>query len=107
VEGGGVSNGGIDKRSPINPLEWVAVANERRPNKPGLTVWFSGNEAPPMSGWYERHFTDSMIIGDSTMQWWDGKYWRSSPNAQPHWRQRFDYPAWRGMVPIDPQATIT
>lgn len=84
--------------SSIDPQEWVTVASERRPNKPGLTPWFSGSEAPPMPGWYERHFTDSMTIGDSTMQWWDGKYWRSSPAAPPHWRQRFDYPAWRGMV---------
>ena len=92
----------MNERSPIDPIEWLKVANERRPIKPGLTPWFSGNEAPSRPGWYERHFTDS---GDGTSRfdcllkhWWDGKYWRSSPDAKPHWRQRFDYPAWRGMV---------
>lgn len=83
--------------SSIDPRQWVAVANERRPQMPGLTPWFDGTTAPVRLGWYERHFTDSPNIGDSTMQYWSGKCWMSHPMEKPHWRQVGDYPAWRGL----------
>lgn len=81
---------------PIDPKKWVEKANERRPKLPGTTEWFDGTTAPVHAGWYERHFTDSMSIGDATMQWWDGEFWRGRPSGAAHWRQVGDYPAWRG-----------
>ena len=83
----------------ILPLEWLSMANERRPVRPDLSAWFSGTTHPKRQGWYERHFTDSEHLGDDTMHWWDGRCWRSSPNRSPHWLQVGDYPAWRGEDP--------
>lgn len=83
----------------LTPHVWVGVANERRPKLPHTTEWFDGTTHPSIIGWYERHFTDSMNIGDCTMQWWDGELWRPNPNWTEHWRQVGDYPAWRGRNP--------
>lgn len=82
----------------ISPLEWLLTANKRRPRLPNTTRWFSGLIAPTRPGWYERHFVDSMVINDATMQWWDGAVWRAKPDSPPHWRQVGDYPCWRGLA---------
>lgn len=82
----------------IDPIKWLAVANERNPKLPFVTEWLDGTTAPVRPGFYERHFTDSEIIGDLTMQYWDGECWRSRPESKPHWRQVGDYPAWRGLT---------
>jgi hypothetical protein len=88
----------------ISPIEWLKTANHRRPKLPHTTEWFSGLTAPTQPGWYERHFTDSPVIGDVSMQWWNGKQWYAHPrNVLPHWRQVGDYPAWRGLAE-DPKA---
>lgn len=82
----------------ISPLEWLETANRRRPKLPHTTEWFSGLTKPKLVGWYERHFTDSPMIGDHTVQWWDGLNWYARPDAaMPHWRQVGEYPAWRGL----------
>lgn len=83
-------------RNALTPEIWVNVANERRPKLPITTEWFDGTTAPTRPGWYERHFTDSPMIGDATMQWWDGSHWYTAPGGLRHWRQVGDYPAWRG-----------
>ena len=89
----------------ISPLEWLLTANKRRRKLPQTTEWFSGLTAPKRSGWYERHFTDSPVIGDASMQWWDGYQWLAHPrNILPHWRQIGDYPCWRGLAE-DPSAS--
>jgi hypothetical protein len=82
----------------INPIEWLKTANKRRPKLPHTTEWFNGLTAPMRPGWYERHFTDSPVIGDASMQWWDGACWYIEPYGLPHWRQVGDYPAWRGLA---------
>jgi hypothetical protein len=83
---------------PICPLAWVAVAEHRAPHKDGLTHWFSGNIAPAREGWYERHFTDSQMVPDASVQFWNGVNWLSKRGGEPHWRQVGDYPAWRGLI---------
>ncbi|MDD2741284.1 MAG: hypothetical protein PHV02_03365 [Rhodocyclaceae bacterium] len=87
------------KAKPFNldPSSWIAIANERAPQSASVTEWFSGETAPGVTGYYERHFTDGNVI-----QWWDGKEWRShNPHelkgSAPHWRQVGDYPYWRGL----------
>jgi hypothetical protein len=87
----------------ISPLEWLLTANKRRPKLPHTTKWFSGLTSPALPGWYERHFIDSPSIGDATMQWWDGEFWRANPEWAMHWRQVGDYPCWRGLAE-DPSA---
>jgi hypothetical protein len=82
----------------LDPKPWVNVASTRRPKLPHTTEWFDGTTAPTRPGWYERHFTDSMVIGDATMQYWDGEFWRNRPHGTAHWRQVGDYPAWRGLA---------
>ena len=80
----------------IDPLEWLSVANLRRPRYEGLTEWHPGTVAPAHVGWYERHFTDSTICEPSvSMHYWDGLRWLTE-QGKPHWRQVGDYPAWRG-----------
>ena len=80
----------------IDPLEWLSVANLRRPRYEGLTEWHPGTVAPAHVGWYERHFTDSTICEpSSSMHYWDGLRWLTE-QGKPHWRQVGDYPAWRG-----------
>lgn len=72
----------------------------RKPAPPAASTHDSmvrRHERPTEVGWYERHFTDSLIIGDSTMHWWDGQVWRNKPDGIVHWRQVGDYPAWRGL----------
>lgn len=82
----------------IDPILWRDFASERCPKLPFTTEWFDGTTKPVRVGWYERHFTDSMYIGNFSMQYWDGKHWRSRPDSIPHWRQVGDYPAWRGIT---------
>jgi hypothetical protein len=83
---------------------WVAVAELCRPKLPDTTEWYNGTTHPERIGWYERHFTDSVEIGDATMQWWDSALWRvGGPEGLPHWRQVGEYPAWRGLA-HDPTA---
>ena len=84
----------------IDPKYWLLIANDRRPKLPITTDWISGEEAPVRVGWYERHFTDSMMAGGEkwSMQYWDGEYWRAKPECIPHWRQVGDYPCWRGLT---------
>lgn len=81
----------------ITPKRWLVTANARRPKLPNTTDWYPGTARPARVGWYERHFTDSPLIGDATMQYWDGEFWRRSPTGAAHWRQVGDYPAWRGL----------
>ena len=90
--------------SPLDPDEWLAIANFVRPKLPSTTKWFSGVTHPTRIGWYERHFTDSRSIGDGTMQYWTGKEWRARPDFIPHWRQVGDYPCWRGLAVHKPQS---
>jgi hypothetical protein len=82
----------------IDPIKWLEVANHRNPKLPFTTPWFDGTTKPVRVGFYERHFTDSRDIGDWTMQYWDGEFWRARPDRPPHWRQVGDYPAWRGLT---------
>lgn len=82
----------------LEPVTWREIAARSRPKLARTTEWFDGATAPVHPGWYERYFTDSANIGDATMQWWDGEFWRSRPNGAAHWRQVGDYPAWRGLA---------
>lgn len=94
---------GVRMRKKINPKQWVVTANARRPKLPHTTDWFDGTTAPTRPGWYERHFTDSMIDdGAGSMQWWDGAHWYTAPSGLRHWRQVGDYPAWRGKLRPNP-----
>lgn len=93
--------------STIIPEVWLAVANERRPKLSQTTEWFSGLIAPVRVGWYERHFTDSMVASDNgsmnaSMHYWDGKFWSHKDGGISHWRQVGDYPAWRGLSSEQP-----
>ena len=82
----------------IDPTNWLQVANERKPSSEGLTPWFSGIQMPAHVGWYERHFTDSMLLApEQSMQYWDGQYWLTAQGRQHH-RQVGQYPAWRGLT---------
>lgn len=81
----------------ICPIEWRDKAATRAPSLAHLTDWIDGTQAPVRVGYYERHFTDSLIICDS-VQYWDGEAWMWRPGAPPHWRQVGDYPAWRGIT---------
>lgn len=81
----------------ICPIIWLEVANERSPKLPFVTDWFDGTTKPVRIGYYERHFTDSPVIGAASMQYWDGEVWRTS-HGMAHWRQVGDYPAWRGLT---------
>jgi hypothetical protein len=80
----------------IDPIAWLAVANQRRPQVTADREWNPGTVAPSRPDWYERHFTDSMIIEvELSLHFWDGRLWRIKPDGRPHWRQLGDYPAWR------------
>jgi hypothetical protein len=81
----------------IDPKEWVEIARERAPSPAFMTDWFDGTVAPVHIGWYERHFTDSMSIGEWSIQYWDGEVWKTTTGMS-HWRQVGDYPAWRGLT---------
>lgn len=81
----------------IDPIKWLAVANERAPKFGGVTGWIDGTQAPARVGYYERHFTDSPSIGFASMQYWDGEKWLTS-TGMVHWRQVGDYPCWRGLT---------
>lgn len=82
----------------IDPVSWVAIANERSPRTASVTEWFAGDTKPEVEGYYERHFTDG-----NSLQWWDGRLWRAhnpdeTKGSAPHWRQVGDYPCWRGLA---------
>lgn len=101
----GLQSPGCIQHLPINPLNWLKVANACRPKLPHTTDWIDGTQAPVHIGWYERHFTDSMFTGAVSMHWWDGQCWKADPDAPPHWRQVGDYPCWRGLdQPFMPSA---
>ena len=79
----------------------TARANDRNPQLPFTTPWFDGTTKPERVGFYERHFTYSMMNGGVkwSMQYWDGEFWRiGGPSGKEHWRQVGDYPAWRGLT---------
>lgn len=83
----------------IDPKEWVEVARQRAPSPSFMTDWFDGTVKPVHVGYYERHFTDSPIIGFSSIQYWNGVVWLTKQHyGQIHWRQVGDYPAWRGLT---------
>ncbi|MDB5937464.1 MAG: hypothetical protein JWQ01_4808 [Massilia sp.] len=82
----------------IDPIEWREVAAGRSPKFGGVTDWIDGTNAPVRVGIYERHFTDSLVIGMASMQHWDGTHWLIRGTTKPHWRQVGDYPAWRGIT---------
>lgn len=81
----------------IDPIAWLAVANAREPRREGRTPWFDGTTAPSRIGWYERHFTDSVIAGPFR-HYWNGSAWLVHPGSAPHHRQVGDYPCWRGLT---------
>ena len=95
----------------IDPIKWLEVASARCPKLPFTTEWLPGTVAPVRVGFYERHFTDSAFIGNASMQYWDGEYWRARPGSAAHWRQVGDYPAWRGITAeqheLHDRATLT
>lgn len=88
----------------IDPIKWLRVANMEAPQTEGLTPWFDGTTKPPRSGYYERHFTDSMFYRYPRIrQYWDGRWWRAQKRSKPHWRQVGDYPCWRGLAQEGPK----
>ena len=82
----------------IDPIEWVKTAQRRSPSPGFMTDWYDGNTSPAREGYYERHFTDSPIIGFASIQYWDGSSWLVKKGGLRHWRQVGDYPAWRGLT---------
>ena len=86
----------------IDPVQWLAVANERAPSQANAEQWKSGNTYPSSPGQYERHFTDGTFLHywDGS-QWWAEKYTAKkaakSP-IKPHWRQVGDYPCWKSIA---------
>lgn len=83
----------------IDPIEWLRIAIQRKPQSKGFTEWFPGTISPVHVGLYERHFTDSMINRpEDSWQWWDGTHWRVSETGNVHWLQVGEYPAWRGLA---------
>ncbi len=91
----------MPKLTIICPHTWLSIANGRSPKLPFTTPWFDGTTKPERVGFYERHFTDSMMNGGVkwSMQYWDGEVWRiGGPSGKVHWRQVGDYTAWRGIT---------
>lgn len=76
----------------IEPLSWLQVANERDPQRDGMSPWFHGGLSPAQPDFYERHFTDGTY-----RHYWCGQGWRSKKDGPLHWRQAGDYPAWRSI----------
>ena len=75
----------------INPDKWIEKIKDFH-RSPGTTEWQNGKTHPELPGWYERYFTDGTFF-----HWWNGKQWCVGKALAPHWRQVFDYPAWRGL----------
>jgi hypothetical protein len=81
----------------IDPDRWELVIRKRAaPTPAGVTGWFNGKTSPDRKGWYDRMFTDGIF-----RQWWDGARWLAKgydgTPCIPHWRQKGDYPLWRGL----------